>query len=281
MRLVLQSKAINPAHLQHIHQLSGASYGQQFMQIGEYAYYLPAQSSTSAEILDFCHHQQIEAHYVDDQHTLSKFKLAVMDMDSTLISIECIDEIADMMQLKPQISAITESAMRGEIDFAQSLKKRVALLAGLDEAMLYRVIEERLQLNPGAQQWIQSCKQYDIKTMVISGGFTLFAEHVKQLLGLDYAVANTLEIKQGKLTGQVLGNIIDANAKAQHLVQTRDALGLKHNQTIAIGDGANDLAMMSVATAGVAYHAKPVVQAQATYAINYGGLDAISALFST
>jgi len=204
----------------------------------------------------------------------------VMDMDSTLISIECIDEIADLMGLKAQISAITESAMRGELDFSASLKQRVALLKGLPEAALQRVIDERLKLNPGAHEWIAACKANNIKTMVVSGGFTFFANHVQQLLGLDYAVSNTLEILNGKLTGKILGDIVDAERKAQELTKLRDTLGLKTDQTIAIGDGANDLKMMAVATVGVAYHAKPVVQAQATYAINFNGLDAIAGLFT-
>ncbi|PPD56359.1 MAG: phosphoserine phosphatase SerB, partial [Methylotenera sp.] len=197
-----------------------------------------------------------------------------------LISIECIDEIADLMGLKAQISAITESAMRGELDFSASLKQRVALLKGLPESALQRVIDERLKLNPGAHEWIAACKANNIKTMVVSGGFTFFANHVQQLLSLDYAVSNTLEILNGELTGKILGDIVDAERKAQELTTLRDTLGLKADQTIAIGDGANDLKMMTVATVGVAYHAKPVVQAQATYAINFNGLDAIAGLFT-
>jgi phosphoserine phosphatase len=203
-----------------------------------------------------------------------------MDMDSTLINIECIDEIADMMNLKPQISAITEASMRGELDFAESLKKRVSLLKGLPETALQRVIDERLQANPGAVEWIAACKTNNIKTMLVSGGFTQFANHVKTMLGLDYAVANTLEIIDGKLTGNILGDIVGAERKAQELVKLRDELGLKADQTIAIGDGANDLKMMAAASVGVAYHAKPIVQQQATYALNYSGLDGVINLFT-
>ena len=278
MRLVVQGRAITVAHLTHIHRLIGGN--TQFMQVGEFSYYLPTQTNDVETVKAFCAEQKIDCALVPDSQRLNHFGLCVMDMDSTLISIECIDEIADMMQIKPQISAITEAAMRGELDFAESLKQRVALLKGLPEAALQRVINERLTLNPGAQDWISACKANNIKTMVVSGGFTFFANHVQQLLGLDYAVSNTLEIVDGKLTGQIVGDIVDAERKAQELVKLRDHLGLKADQTIAIGDGANDLKMMAVAAAGVAYHAKPVVQAQANYALNFNGLDAVAALFT-
>ena len=204
-----------------------------------------------------------------------------MDMDSTLINIECIDEIADMMNIKPQVAEITESAMRGEIEFKESLTRRVALLRGLDESALKRVVDERLQLNPGAKIWIEACKANGIKTLLVSGGFEFFADHVKTLLDLDYAESNRLEIINGKLTGKIIGEIVDGQAKADFLVQKREALGLNPDQVIAIGDGANDLMMMRAAAAGIAYHAKPIVQAQASYALNHIGLDGIANLFTT
>lgn len=273
MRLVVQSRAVTVAHLTHIHRLIGGN--TQFMQIAEHAYYLPTNITDIETVKTFCAEQKIDCALVPDAQRLSNFGLAVMDMDSTLINIECIDEIADMMNIKPQVSEITESAMRGEIDFATSLKKRVALLKGLPETALQRVIDEHLQANPGAHEWIAACRANNIKTMVVSGGFTLFASHVKEMLGLDYAVANNLEIVGGKLTGNILGDIVDAERKAQELIKLRDHLGLTTSQTIAIGDGANDLKMLSAATVGVAFRAKPVVQAQAMYALNYVGLEGV------
>ena len=278
MRLVLQGRAIAIAHLTHIHRIVGGN--TQFMQIAEHAYYLPTNNTDVEAVKTFCGEQKIDCALVPDAERLSHFGLCVMDMDSTLINIECIDEIADMMNLKPQVSAITEQSMRGELDFAQSLKARVALLKGLPETALQQVIDERLRANPGAVEWIAACKLHNIKTMVVSGGFTLFANHVKNLLGLDYAVANTFEIIDGKLTGNILGDIVDAERKAQELAKLRDELGLKPDQTIAIGDGANDLKMMNVAAVGVAYHAKPIVQSQATYALNFSGLDGVIHLFT-
>jgi phosphoserine phosphatase len=278
MRLVVQGSAISVAHLTHIHRLIGGN--TQFMQVGEYAYYLPIHSSDIDAIKSFCAAQHIDCALVPDNQRLHQFGLCVMDMDSTLIAIECIDEIADMMGIKPAIAEITEAAMRGDLDFAASLKKRVALLKGLEEGALQRVIDERLTLNPGVREWIATCKENKITTMVVSGGFTFFANYVKDLLGLDYAVSNTLEIIDGKLTGNVLGNIVDAQRKADELIRLRDQLGLKVQQTIAIGDGANDLKMMGAAGVGIAYHAKPVVQVQATYALNHVGLQGAIYLLS-
>lgn len=278
MRLVVQGPAISMAHLSHIHGLVGGH--AQFMQVSQHAYYLPVAEGDYIDVKTFCASQQIDCAVVQDAHRLQKMGLCVMDMDSTLIAIECIDEIADMMNLKPQVAEITEAAMRGELDFAASLRKRVALLKGLPETALQRVIDERLSFNPGAQAWINACKQHGIKTMVVSGGFTFFANYVKDTLGLDYAVSNTLEIVDGKLTGNIVGDIVDAQRKADELIRLRDQLGLSSSQTIAIGDGANDLKMMAVAEVGVAYHAKSVVQEQAMYALNVVGLDGITNLLS-
>jgi phosphoserine phosphatase len=279
MRLVVQGSTITFSHLAHIHQLCATSV--QFTQIAQNAYYLANQATPLESVMLFCSEQKIDCAYVQDIHLLKNYGLCVMDMDSTLISIECIDEIADMVGIKPQIAEITERAMLGELDFAQSLRERVALLKGLKESDLKRVLNERLQLNPGAVEWIAACKANNITTLLVSGGFTFFAERVKAMLNLDFAVSNTLEIIDGKLTGKLLGDIVDAQTKADELVKFRDQLGLSSAQTIAIGDGANDLKMMSAAGIGIAYHAKPVVQTQATYALNFIGLDGVSFLLST
>ncbi|MDR5172732.1 phosphoserine phosphatase SerB [Methylobacillus flagellatus] len=279
MRLVIQGPVIRFEQLAHIHQLLSASH-QQFIQIGEHAYQLAGQAEIPPALHAFCLEQRIDVALVEDKHQLNNLGLAVMDMDSTLITIECIDEIADMQGLKPQVAAITESAMRGEIEFAESLRRRVALLKGLDASALQRVIDERLQLTPGAQAWIAACKQHGIKTMLVSGGFDFFADRVKAMLDLDVAKANSLEIVDGKLTGRLLGHIVDAQAKADYLERFRQELGLRHDQVAAIGDGANDLKMMSAAGCGVAYHAKPVVQQQATYALNHVDLEGLVYLFA-
>ncbi len=208
----------------------------------------------------------------------SQVKLLVTDMDSTLISIECIDEIADMMNIKPQVSEITESAMRGEIDFETSLRRRMALLKGLDEEALDRVYNERLRLNPGAEKMIQGLHALGIKVALVSGGFTYFTEKLQERLGLDYTLANRLAFENGKLTGEVSGEIVGAEAKAQFLLKKCEALGISPSQTISMGDGANDLLMMKEAGLSIAYHAKPTVQQQAHTAINQGGLETVLGL---
>jgi len=210
----------------------------------------------------------------------AQVKLLITDMDSTFIGIECIDEIADFADLKPQVAAITESAMRGEIDFETSLNKRVALLTNLDTGALQKVYDERLKLNPGAEQMLAALKEKGIKIALVSGGFTFFTSRLKERCDLDYTLANVLEAVDGKLTGKVKGNIVGAEAKERFLRNTCAELGIELNQAIAMGDGANDLKMMKPAGLSIAYHAKPTVQAQADIAFNYCGLDGVLGLLN-
>jgi phosphoserine phosphatase len=200
-------------------------------------------------------------------------------MDSTLITIECIDEIADVIGIKPQVSAITASAMRGDIDFRESLTRRVALLSGLEVSALQRVYDDRLRLSPGAQRMLAGFRRVGAKTLLVSGGFTYFTDRLKARLDLDRTLSNTLEIRDGKLTGRIEGSIVDAEAKAAEIgrlgAMSADAGGL----VVAIGDGANDLPMLAQADVSIAFRAKPIVQEQATYAIDHCGLDAVLNLF--
>lgn len=205
-------------------------------------------------------------------------RLLLTDMDSTLINIECIDEVADFIGKKPQVAAITQAAMRGELNFEQSLTRRAALLAGLDAAALEHVYRERLRPNPGAEQMVAGLRARGIKIGLISGGFTYFTERLKVRLNLDYAHANTLEIVDGRITGKILGTIVGAESKRAFLLELCQTLGITPQQAIAMGDGANDLLMMHAAGLSIAYRAKPKVQAQAHTVLNYGGLDGVLAL---
>jgi phosphoserine phosphatase len=201
-----------------------------------------------------------------------------MDMDSTLITIECIDEIADMQGIKPQVALITAAAMRGEIDFRESLTRRVALLAGLPVEALARVYEERLALSPGAERMLDGFHRAGAQSLLVSGGFTYFTDRLKRRAGLGHTLSNVLEIRDGRLTGHIEGEIVDAAAKAGALRALRADLGA--GTAVALGDGANDLPMFREADVSIAYRAKPVVRAQATHAIDHCGLDAVLNLFA-
>ena len=209
---------------------------------------------------------------------LAAFGLAAFDMDSTLISIECVDEIAAMAGRKAEVAAITEAAMRGEIaDYKESLRRRVALLKGLPESDLQRVYDERLRLNPGAETLVAACRAAGLKTLLVSGGFTYFTDRVRERLGIDFARSNVLGIEDGRLTGRMVdqpwGDICDGEEKKKMLLETCTALGLAPARAIAVGDGANDLPMMAAAGLSVAFHAKPRVREAAHVCIDEGGLD--------
>lgn len=211
---------------------------------------------------------------------LAHFKLAAFDMDSTLINIECVDEIADAAGRKGEVAAITEAAMRGEItDYKDSLRQRVALLEGVTVANMEQVLRERLQLNPGARALTTAFKAAGLKLLLVSGGFTYFTDHIQGELAMDFTRSNVLEIRNGTLTGRMVdqpwGDICDGEEKRKMLLQTCAQLGISAAQTIAVGDGANDLPMMGAAGLSVAYHAKPKVREKAMVAINSGGLDRV------
>ncbi len=223
---------------------------------------------------------RLDATFIEAGVSLESFQLVAMDMDSTLITIECIDEIADMQGLKPQVSAITEAAMRGELDFSESLKRRVALLEGLEAAALQRVYDERLAISMGGEAMLAGVKAAGLKTLLVSGGFTFFTERLQARLGLDYTHANVLEIENGKLTGRVVGGIVDAEEKRRTVARVCEELGFHPSQAIVMGDGANDLKMMGIAGLSVAFRAKPVVRAQASVALNHTGLDGLLAILA-
>ena len=222
----------------------------------------------------------VDAEIVRPGMRLDEFRLAAFDMDSTLITIECVDEIADYAGCKSEVAAITEAAMRGEItDYNESLRRRVALLAGLPESTLLRVWEDRVRLSPGADALIAGLKQAGVRILLVSGGFTFFTERLKARLGLDWARSNVLEVADGKLTGRLVGPIVNAQRKRTIVEQTCAVMGITPAQAIVVGDGANDLQMMSIAGLSVAFHAKPIVRDETTHAINHCGLDAILNFF--
>ena len=276
MHLIVQGIDLPTPDLKALARLAGARAIEARSSI---AFRLADADPATRETIDaYCAERAIDCAWIPAERRLSDFGLLAMDMDSTLITIECIDEIADMQGLKPQVAEITEAAMRGELDFAESLRRRVALLAGLDETALQRVYDERLLLTPGAETLLAAAREAGLATLLVSGGFTFFSERLKARLGLTHAHANTLEIHAGKLTGRVLGDIVDAQAKADWLLRVRDSQGLAPTATVAIGDGANDLKMLGAAGVGIAFHAKPVVRAQASHALNHVGLDGAIAL---
>ena len=216
---------------------------------------------------------------------LADYRLVAFDMDSTLINIECVDEIAAAAGRRAEVSAITEAAMRGEIaDYKESLRRRVALLKGVPEAALHEVYSKHLQLNPGVERFVQACQAAGCKTLLVSGGFTFFSDRVRQRLGLDFARANVLEIEAGQLTGRLVdrpwGDIVDGAEKRRVVLEVCELMGIEPAQAIAVGDGANDLPMMAVAGLSIAYHPKPAVQEQAMVSIMQGGMDRALELFT-
>ena len=279
MNLVLQGTGLQTGDAPHVAALSGAS---SIEQLAATAWRLRSPSRSAAvdaDVAAYCESRSLDFAWVPAGRRFADLGLMAMDMDSTLITIECIDEIGGMLGIKPKIAAITERAMRGEIDYAASLKLRVALLAGLDTEALERVYVEKLRFSPGAEALVRHAQQLGVKTLLVSGGFTFFTERIKAKLGLDHALSNALEIEDGKLTGRVSGPIVDAAAKATRLTTLAKELGLSRDRALALGDGANDVPMMEQAGVSVAYRAKPVVRAKATHALSHSGLDGVIHLF--
>jgi phosphoserine phosphatase len=273
--LVIQGLEVETYDLKEIAKLSGSG---RIENIGNNAFRLHAYKWPHG-VAEYCGKAKLDFAFVPVPRKLSDFRLVALDMDSTLITIECIDEMADLQGIKTEVAAITASAMRGEIEYHESLRRRLALLEGMEDRALERVYNERLKLSPGAERMLERLRSLGIKTLLVSSGFTFFTERLKERLSLDYTFSNTLEIKNGKLTGKVLGRIVDAQAKAAKLRELRDALHVKRDQTIVIGDGANDLAMMAEAGVSIAYHAKPVVREKATCCFDHVGLDGLLNLY--
>ncbi len=282
MLLIIQGAEIDTGDLKTLAKLAGAS---AIEQISATAFRLRdagggQAAQATAEITQRCERAKLDFAFVPESRRLADFKLLVMDMDSTLITIETIDELADLVGLKPQVAKITEQAMRGEIEYNESLQRRVGLLKGLDESALKRVYDERLKLSPGAEVLLAAAKQHGIKTLLVSGGFTHVTELLKPRLGLDYTYSNTLGVANGKLTGDIIGRIVNADAKRDELLRVSSLLGIQREQIIGMGDGANDLKFMAECGVSVAYHAKPIVRGQTTHAVNFGGLDAVVNFFN-
>lgn len=276
MNLIIQGTEIQNRDLRQLAKLAGAS---RIEQITHEAFRL-CEAQARGGVTEYCENAQLDFAFVPENLKLAGFGLLAMDMDSTLIAIECIDELADMHGIKAEVSQITASSVRGEIEFADSVRRRVALLAGLNESALQKVYDERLQLSPGAEKMLAGLKAAGVKTLLITSGFTFFAERLKKRLNLDYTCSNSIEIVNGKLSGNVAEKIIDADAKVVKVEEIRKLLGLKREQVIALGDGANDLKMMAQAGISIAYHAQPIVRRQTTYAINHVGMNGVTNLFA-
>jgi phosphoserine phosphatase len=279
MNLILQGLDPDTAAVDRIARLADA---QGIVRVSETAFrcegaQLTGATKSAVEKASF--DAQLDCCFVREGMALGDFGLVAMDMDSTLITIECIDEIADMQGLKPKVSEITEAAMRGEIEFRESLTRRVALLAGLEASALQRVYDERLKLSPGAENMLRAIQVAGLKTLLVSGGFTFFTDRMKSRLGLDYTHSNVLEVVDGKLTGKVVGGIVDADEKKNTVERVCAELGIPSTRAIVMGDGANDLKMMAISGMSVAFRAKPIVRAQADVALNFVGLDGILPLF--
>ncbi len=278
MNLVIQGEEVATPDLKALHRIA---HGEAIERISDGAFRITGcDPSAKREVADHCAKSRLDFGFVAPGRVLGDFGLIAMDMDSTLITIECIDEIADFAGRKAEVAAVTAAAMRGEIDWPESLRRRVKALAGLEASALERVYAERLRFNPGAEKLLAAAKRNGVKTLLVSGGFTYFTDRVRDRLGFDYAYSNTLVVDEGRLSGTVDGPLVDAQGKAAHVARLKQSLGIPRDRVMAIGDGANDLMMMAEAGTSVAYHARPVVKEKAGYALDYVGLDGLLALFA-
>jgi phosphoserine phosphatase len=275
MNLVVQGPALASGDLEALSLLAKP---QSLRQLSSRAWRLKGAMKNEG-IAPLCEARRIDHAWIEEGRRFADLELLAMDMDSTLITIECIDELGDFAGKKAEIAAITAQAMRGEIEYRESLRRRVKALAGLDESVLLRVYDERLKLTPGAQALISACKRHGVQLLLVSGGFSFFTERLKARLGLDHTLSNVLEVKDGKLSGALVGDIVDADAKAARFRQVLSSLHAGKERSVAIGDGANDLKMMAEAGVSIAFRAKPLVRAQASCALNWCGLDAVVNLF--
>ncbi len=274
--LVIQGLEVETPDLKEIAKLSGAS---RIEGIGNDAFRLH-DYKTKDGVAAYCAGAKLDFAFVPQPRRLADFRLLVMDMDSTLITIETIDELADLVGRKAEVAAVTAQAMRGEIEYDESLKRRVAVLEGLPESALERLYTERVKLTSGAERMIAGVKRAGLKLLLVSGGFTHVTERLKTRLGLDYVCANTLVVRNEKFTGELEGRIVNADVKREALLAARDQLGVTRDQIIAIGDGANDLKFMGEAGVSIAYRAKPVVREKATFCFDYVELNGLLSLYA-
>ncbi len=277
MHLVVQGDEVATPDLKALASLSG---GRAIERITGRAFRIAgADPAARAAVAAHCEAASLDWGFVEDGRRLADFGLLALDMDSTLITMECIDEIADFAGRKAEVAAVTAAAMRGEIDWPQSLRSRVAALAGLEASVLDRVYRERLRLTAGAETLLAAARGAGLATLLVSGGFTYFTDRLRERLGFTEAHGNELVIEEGRLSGRVAGELVDAEGKARHLARLREALGLPRGRVLAIGDGANDLRMMGEAGTSIAFRAKPVVRSRASYALSHVGLEGVLALF--
>jgi len=276
--LVVQGSDIDTPALKALARLTGGSEIVALHRAATQAFRIAGEERRDA-VTAFCLEAGFDFAFVPRDRKLERVRLVAFDMDSTLIIEELIDEIADAGGIKAEIAPITARAMRGEIDFRQSLEQRVARLQGFAVTALQKVYDERLALSPGAERMVAAFKRIGARTLLVSGGFTFFTERLKERLGIDCTLGSEVEIEGGRLTGRLAGKIVDGDAKAAAFARLSDEHGGGHGLAVAIGDGANDLPMLRRADVSVAYHAKPVVRSAATHAIDYCGLDAVLNLF--